>query len=77
MADIKLRPLPERKPVKLVIHLMPELHTALQDYARIYAATYGREESAEVLVPAMLAAFLESDKGFAKARSEVRAGEKS
>jgi hypothetical protein len=40
----------------------------LQDYAAVYAATYGVEEPVADLVPAMLAAFLESDRGFAKSR---------
>lgn len=68
MADLKLPRLPERTPVKLTITLLPELHRGLSDYAALYAQAYGREEPLAELVPAMLAAFLESDRAFVKAR---------
>lgn len=74
MVEIKLAPLPDRKPIKHSIHIMPELDAALRDYARIYASTYGREESVATLIPAILAAFLTSDRAFAKARSSLDAG---
>jgi hypothetical protein len=53
MADIKLPQLPDRNPVKLSIAVMPDLHQALTDYAALYAQTYGREEPAVELIPAM------------------------
>jgi hypothetical protein len=68
MADLKLGKLPDRTPVKLSITITPDLQAGLQDYAAVYAATYGVEEPVADLVPAMLAAFLESDRGFAKRR---------
>ncbi|MDF2638498.1 MAG: transposase [Novosphingobium lindaniclasticum] len=77
MAEIKLGVLPDRKPIKLSIHVVPELDEALRDYARIYASTYGRSEPVEILIPAILAAFLESDRAFAKARAGNRNGGKS
>ena len=70
MADIKLPQLPDRNPVKLSIAVMPDLHQALTDYAALYAQTYGREEPVAELIPAMLAAFLEGDKGFARSRGK-------
>jgi hypothetical protein len=69
MADLKLPQIPDRNPVKLSIAVMPELHQALVDYAALYARTYGRDEPVAELVPAMLAAFLESDRAFTRARS--------
>lgn len=69
MADLKLGKLPDRTPVKLAITVTPDLHRALTDYAALYANIYGSEETVAELIPAMLAAFLESDRGFAKARS--------
>lgn len=71
MADIKLRQLPERTPMKLAISVMPDLHARLVDYAAFYAQAYGNEETVIELIPAMLAAFLESDRAFAgrKAKS--------
>lgn len=71
MADLKLARIPDRTPVKLTIAVLPDLHQALQDYARIYAEAYGREEPVSELVPAILSAFLESDRAFAKARESL------
>ncbi len=45
MPDLKLPKLPDRTPVKLAISITPDLNEALQDYARLYAEAYGREEA--------------------------------
>jgi len=68
MADLKLPKLPDRTPVKLTISISPDLNRALADYASIYAETYGNEEPVSELIPAMLAAFLSSDRSFNVAR---------
>jgi hypothetical protein len=68
MAELKLPQLPDRNPVKLTIAVMPDLHQALRDYAVLYASTYGREEPVIDLIPAMLTAFLESDRSFTRGR---------
>ncbi|GLV24665.1 DUF2274 domain-containing protein [Sphingobium sp. TomTYG45] len=68
MADLKLAKLPDRTPVKLAITITPDLQNALRDYAAIYAQAYGIEEPVVELIPAMLAAFLDSDRNFIKAR---------
>ena len=68
MPDLKLAKLPDRTPIKLAITITPDLHEALQDYATLYASAYGREEPVAELVPAMLSAFLLTDRSFAKAR---------
>ncbi|MFA5969143.1 MAG: DUF2274 domain-containing protein [Sphingomonas sp.] len=73
MVDLKLARIPDRTPVKLTITVLPELHQALQDYARIYAEAYGREEPVSELVPAILSAFLDSDRAFVKARERLGA----
>lgn len=70
MPDIKLAQLRDRTPVKLGISVMPDLNLALNDYAAFYAQAYGREEPVVDLIPAMLAAFLESDRAFSKARAK-------
>ena len=67
MVDLKLARLPDRTPIKLSITVLPDLHQSLNDYARLYAQTYGREEPVADLIPAMLAAFLESDREFTRA----------
>ena len=68
MPDLKLAQLPDRNPVKLSISVMPDLHQSLVEYAALYAQTYGREEPITELIPAILASFLDSDRGFARAR---------
>lgn len=68
MADLKLAKLPDRTPVKLSITITPDLQAALSDYASLYASIYGVKEPVAELVPAMLAAFLESDRNFVRSR---------
>jgi hypothetical protein len=69
MPELKLARLPDRTPVKLAITVTPDLHQMLQQYAALYAEAYGREESIAELIPAMLASFLESDRGFVRSRT--------
>lgn len=45
--------------MKLTVAVLPELHVALGDYGE----TYGREEPVAELIPAVLAAVLDSDRG--------------
>lgn len=66
MVEIRLAKLPDRTPVKLSIQVTPDLHQALTGYAALYAKAYDREEAIADLIPAMLTAFLESDRAFAK-----------
>lgn len=68
MAELKLARLPDRTPVKMSFMATPELSDALAVYAALYAESYGREEPVAELIPAMLAAFLESDRAFARRR---------
>jgi hypothetical protein len=74
MPELKLAKLPDRTPVKLTLVITPDLHQALADYAQVYRDTYGQEEAVADLVPSMLQAFLDSDRGFAKARPSARVG---
>ena len=66
MADLKLPQIPDRTPVKLTIAIMPDLHQALIDYAALYAKSYGRDEPITELIPAMLRAFIDSDRAFGR-----------
>jgi len=68
MAELKLSKLPDRTPVKLAVVVSPDLHRALGEYAAAYAQAYGTEEPIVELIPAMLAAFLEGDRAFARQR---------
>ena len=66
MAELKLPRLPDRTPIKLTISVLPDLNQRLTDYAALYARAYGATEPITELIPAMLAAFLDSDREFAK-----------
>ena len=76
MADLKLARLPDRTPVKLTIIITPDLQSALQAYAGLYASTYGVEEPVADLIPAMLTAFLDGDRSFVRAREAMLRGQK-
>lgn len=68
MAELKLRKLPERTPLKLSISITPGLGSALALYAELYERQYGNKESIADLIPAMLDSFLASDRAYLKAR---------
>lgn len=70
MAGLKLGKLPDRTPVKLAITVTPDLNQMLNEYAVLYASTYGREEPIAELIPAMLASFLDSDRDFIRNRAK-------
>ena len=70
---LRIAQLPDRTPVKLTLSVDPDLALALEDYAAIYADTYGAEEKPETLVPAMLEMFLAGDAGFKRARKALHA----
>lgn len=71
MTQLKLPCIPDRTPVKLTIHVLPDLHQALLDYAVLYSQAYGNEEPVAELVPAMLTAFLQGDRVFVKRRETL------
>ena len=68
---LKLAKLPDRTPAKITITVSSDLNQALHRYAALYRATYGEAESVADLIPFMLDAFLDSDRGFAKARKDA------
>ncbi|HVM78152.1 MAG TPA: DUF2274 domain-containing protein [Stellaceae bacterium] len=68
MPDLKLGKLPDRTPVRIVLRVSPDLDRALRAYAELYREAYGEMESVAELIPSMLERFLESDRGYAKAR---------
>ena len=69
MPDLKLARLPDRTPIKIGIVVMPELNDRLAAYAAAYVEAYGTEEPVAELIPAMLAAFLDSDRAFSRAKA--------
>lgn len=66
MGDLKLGKLPDGMPVKLTIQIAPDLNDALTRYARAYEDAYGVAEPVSELIPAMLRAFVDSDRSFAR-----------
>lgn len=65
---LKLAKLPDRTPVKVALTVTPDLANRLGDYAAIYNRTYCDKAEVVDLIPAMLEAFLASDRVFARAR---------
>jgi hypothetical protein len=66
LAELKLARLPDRTPVKITVTIGAELHQMLKDYADLYQTTYGSTEQVVDLIPFMLEAFVQSDKGFTR-----------
>ena len=69
--QIKLQKLPDTKPTKHTISVMPDLEADLEAYAKVYEKAYGEKAEISALIPSMLASFLASDAGFKKAKREL------
>lgn len=68
---LKLGQLPDRLPFKITVMISPDLKKALDDYAAVYASTYGQNETVSELIPYMLEAFLSADAKFREARKSL------
>ncbi|GAB4066895.1 DUF2274 domain-containing protein [Ancylobacter sonchi] len=69
MAKLKLGPLIDDKPVKVTIELPAALHRDLAAYAEVLARENRQDISdPSKLIAPMLARFIQTDRGFAKAR---------
>ena len=68
---LRIGKLPDLTPVKMTIHVDPEVHRMLEDYAALYDQRYGEKVAPAALVPSMLASFLASDNGFKRARKSL------
>ena len=69
--QIKLQKLPQTKPVKHKISVMPDLEADLEAYAKVYEKAYGEKADIAALIPSMLSSFLAGDAGFKKAKREL------
>lgn len=67
-SKLRLGPLPRTEMVRLTIALPAAVKGDLDRYAELYGATYGEAVDVTALVPHMLAAFMDRDRGFRKAR---------
>ena len=75
MADIRLGRLPDRTPVKIALHVSPQLHRSLSSYAEFYREAYDEPAPLADLIPAMLEGFLDGDKAFLRwERSKEQGG---
>ena len=70
--SLKIERLPDTTPSKLSIAVEPDLASDLEDYAAVYARTYGDEAQVAALIPSMLRAFIAADTGFKRARKALQ-----
>jgi hypothetical protein len=68
MAKLKLTGVPDDKPVRLTVELPAGVHRDLIAYAELLSRETGQTIEAAKLVSPMLARFMVTDRGFAKAR---------
>ncbi|POF33947.1 DUF2274 domain-containing protein [Roseibium marinum] len=68
MSKLKLGAIPDDKPVKLNIELPADVHRDLVAYADVLARETGQKNEPAKLIAPMLARFMATDRGFAKAR---------
>ena len=68
MSKIRIGALPDDKPVKVAIELPASVHRDLVAYAEALARESGQRIDPAKLIAPMLARFMATDRGFAKAR---------
>lgn len=70
---LRLGSLPRRDQVKITISLPLDLKEALDQYAALHSQLHGQHIEAASLIPHMLRAFIERDRGFRARRFTVKA----
>ncbi|MGX9431211.1 MULTISPECIES: DUF2274 domain-containing protein [Bradyrhizobium] len=68
MPRLRIGALPDDKPVKVTIELPASVHRDLVAYAEALARESGQRVDPAKLIAPMLARFMATDRGFAKAR---------
>lgn len=63
-STLRLGPLPRTEFVKLTIAVPVDVKTSLDRYADLHSQLHGAKVDATALIPHMLAAFIERDRGF-------------
>ncbi|MCG4261929.1 DUF2274 domain-containing protein [Acetobacter senegalensis] len=71
MTELKIKELPDEKPVKMSVALPPDVHRNLLAYAALLSGNDGVMDPARLVAP-MLRQFMMSDKGFARARRKEK-----
>jgi hypothetical protein len=64
VGSLRLGPLPKTEVVKLTITVTAGTKSALDRYASLHSHLHGESVDALVLIPHMLEAFMERDRGF-------------
>jgi hypothetical protein len=72
MGKLKLGVLDDDKPVKVTVELPATVHRDLMAYSEALSLETGQAAEAAKLIAPMLARFMATDRGFAKARKERR-----
>lgn len=73
MAKLKLGPIDDDKPIRLTVEVSPALHRELIAYGEALGRESGQGAVEPVkLVPAMLARFMATDRGFSAAKRSLR-----
>jgi len=66
---LRLGPLPRSEMVKLTISVSAATKASLDHYATLHSQLHGEDVDALALIPYMLAAFIERDRGFRALRT--------
>ena len=61
---LKIGPLPNPEKVKILVQISVELKESLDQYAQFHSQLGGRSVDAATLIPHMLQAFIDRDRGF-------------
>lgn len=67
---LRLGPLPKTESVKVTFACSVGLKADLDRYAALHAQTYGEAVDAATLIPHMLMAFMERDRGFKRTQAD-------
>ncbi|MBA4783518.1 MAG: DUF2274 domain-containing protein [Rhizobiales bacterium] len=70
MTKLKLGAIADDKPIKVTVELPADVHRDLVAYAELLARETGQNHEPAKLIAPMLARFMATDRGFAKARKE-------
>jgi len=72
MTKLKLGSIPDDKPVKVTVEIPADVHRDLVAYAELLSRETGQASEPAKLIAPMLARFMATDRGFAKAKKERR-----
>jgi len=69
---LRMGPLPKQETIKMTVSLTAELKEELDRYVATYRRLYGQQVDAAMLVPHMLARFMQTDRGYRRASKTPR-----